>query len=201
MEDDPLPHFNKRGRLDCPAAIRSVTLSVPQLADAAAYFEEGIGLKPSTVLLHTPEHEALWGLPGAATHSRVFDGGEVLVEVVHYLDPVGKPWPNGYRVSDQGILNIAFGARSKPDFDAVHQRAEAFGAKPNQRPLHLPGAGVVYVNDKHGFLGRGHVDKAWAGRPAGRIRTAATGKAPRPGYSPDRTPDHHQRTGRPMSGK
>ncbi|MGA8544771.1 MAG: SRPBCC family protein [Mycobacterium sp.] len=151
MEDDPVPQFNKRGRLDCPAAIRSVTLSVPELADAAAYFETGVGLKPSTVILHTPAHEALWGLPGATTHSRVFDGGEVLVEVVHYLDPVGKPWPNNYRISDQGILNIAFGARIKPDFNEVHQRVEAFGAKPNHRPAHAPGAGVVYVNDKHGF--------------------------------------------------
>ena len=151
MEDDPVPQFNKRGRLDCPAAIRSVTLSVPELADAAAYFEAGVGLKPSTVILHTPEHEALWGLPGATTHSRVFDGGEVLVEVVHYLDPVGRPWPNNYRISDQGILNIAFGARNKPEFNEVHQRVEAFGAKPNHRPVHAPGAGVVYVNDKHGF--------------------------------------------------
>ena len=151
MEDDPLPHLNKRGRLDCPAAIRSVTLSVPQLADAAALFETGIGLKPSQVILHTPEHEALWGLPGATTQTKVFDGGDVLVEVVHYLDPVGKPWPNGYRVSDQGILNIAFGAHSKQDFDTVYQRAQAFGAKPNWRPFHHPGAGVVYVNDKHDF--------------------------------------------------
>ena len=71
MEDDPLPQFNRRGHLDCPAAIRSVTLSVPQLTDAAAFFEEGIGLKASTVALHTPEHEALWGLAGATTQSRV----------------------------------------------------------------------------------------------------------------------------------
>jgi uncharacterized protein YndB with AHSA1/START domain/catechol 2,3-dioxygenase-like lactoylglutathione lyase family enzyme len=151
MEEDPLPQFNRRGRLDCPAAIRSVTLSVPHLADATAYFETGIGLKASDVTLRTPEHEALWGLPGATTRSRLFDGGEVLVEVVHYLDPVGRPWPNDYRVSDQGILNIAFGVRHKPDFNAVHRRAEAFGAKPNCRPIHLPGAGVVYVNDAHGF--------------------------------------------------
>lgn len=151
MEDDPLPELNRRGRINCPAAVRSVTVSVPELADAAAYFETGVGLKPSEVALHTPEHEALWGLRGATMHSRVFDGGEVLVEVVHYLDPAGKPWPNGYRVSDQGILNIAFGARNKPDFNAVHQRVEAFGAKPNWRPFNLPGAGVVYVNDKHGF--------------------------------------------------
>ena len=37
LEDDPLPQLNRRGRLDCPAAIRSVTLSVPELADGAAF--------------------------------------------------------------------------------------------------------------------------------------------------------------------
>ena len=122
------------------------------MADAAAFFETGIGLKPSTVALHTPEHEALWGLAGATTESRLFDGGEVLIEVVQYLDPAGRPRPDDYRLSDQGILNIAFGARRKADFNAVYRRAEAFGAKPNCRPVHLPGAGsVVYVNDPHGF--------------------------------------------------
>ena len=152
MEDDPLPQFNRRGRVDCPAAIRSVTVSVPQLFDVAIFFEAGIGLKASTVALHTPEHEALWGLAGATTASRVFDGGEVLIEVVQYLDPAGKPRPDDYRLSDQGILNIAFGARRKSDFDAVYGRAEAFGAQPNCRPVHLPTAGsVVYVNDPHGF--------------------------------------------------
>ena len=152
MEDDPLPEFNRCGRRDCASAIRSVTSSVPQLSDAAAFFESGIGLKASTVALHTPEHEALWGLAGAITESRLFDGGEVLIEVVHYLDPLGKPRPDDYRLSDQGILNIAFGARRKQDFNAVYRRAEAFGAKPNCRPVHLHGAGsVVYVNDPYGF--------------------------------------------------
>ena len=152
MEDDPLPEFNRRGRIDCPAAIRSVTLSVPQLSDGAAFFEKGIGLKASTVALHAPEHEALWGLAGAITESRLFEGGEVLVEVVQYLDPVGRPRPHDYRLSDQGILNIAFGARRNADFDAVYRRAEAFGAESNCRPVHLPGAGsVVYVNDPYGF--------------------------------------------------
>ncbi len=152
MEDDPLPQFNKRGRVDYPSAIRSVTLSVPQLLDAAAFFETGIGLQASATALHAPEHEALWGLAGATTESRLFDGGEVLIEVVQYLDPAGKPRPDDYRLSDQGILNIAFGVRSKADFNKVYRRAEAFGAKPNCRPVHLPGAGsVVYVNDPHGF--------------------------------------------------
>ena len=94
----------------------------------------------------------MWGLAGATTESRLFDGGEVLIEVVQYLDPAGKPRPRDYRLSDQGILNIAFGARRKAEFDTVYRRAEAFGAQPNCRPVHLPGAGsVVYVNDPHGF--------------------------------------------------
>ena len=152
MEDDPLPQFNGRGHVNCPSAIRSVTVSVPQITDAAAFFETGIGLNASTVALHTPEHEALWGLAGATTESRLFDGGEVLIEAVQYLDPAGKPRPRDYRISDQGILNIAFGARRKSDFNTVYRRAEAFGAKSNCRPVHLPGAGsVVYVNDPHGF--------------------------------------------------
>jgi uncharacterized protein YndB with AHSA1/START domain/catechol 2,3-dioxygenase-like lactoylglutathione lyase family enzyme len=152
MEDDPLPQFNPRGHVDCPSAIRSVTLSVPQMIDVAAFFETGIGLKASTVTLHTPEHEALWGLAGATTESRLFGGGEVLIEVVQYLNPAGKPRSRDYRISDQGILNIAFGARSKSDFNTVYRRAEAFGATPNCRPVHLPGAGsVVYVNDPHGL--------------------------------------------------
>ena len=152
MEDDPLPEFDRRGHVECPSAIRSVTVSVPQLSDAAALFEIGIGLRPSTVALHTPEHEALWGLAGATTERRLFDGGEVLIEVVRYLDPVGKPRPHDYRLSDQGILNIAFGARREADFNTVYRRAEAFGAQPNCRPVNLPGAGsVVYVNDPHGF--------------------------------------------------
>ena len=152
MEDDPLLQFNRRGRVDCPAAVRSVTLSVRHLIHAAAFFEHGIGLKASSARLHTPEHEASWGLAGATTESRLFDGGEVLIEVVQYLDPVGKPRPYDYRLSDQGILNIAFGARRRADFTAVYRRAKAFGARPNSRPVHLAGAGsVVYVNDPQGF--------------------------------------------------
>ena len=201
MEDDPLPQFNRHKRNDCPSAIRSVTLSVPQLADAAAFFESGIGLKPSTVALHTPEHEALWGLAGATTESRLFDGGEVLIEVVQYLDPAGKPRPHDYRISDQGILNIAFGARRKADFDAVYRRAEAFGAKPNCRPVHLPGAGsVVYVNDPHGFSVEILRTTPGLCRPDLRIRATTLTQAPGSGYAPGRTPDQDQRTGRQSVG-
>ena len=70
---------------------------------------------------------------------------------MQYLDPVGRPPPAGSRISDQGILNIAFGARSREDHDRLFCRARAAGARPNRRPLHVPAAAVVYVTDPDGF--------------------------------------------------
>jgi len=171
MEEDPLAGKASAGRAACPVAVRSVTMSTPSLAESSAFMSRGIGLAEHRAPLHGPEHEALWGLAGARCQSKVFDAGDVLVEVVQYLDPPGKPWPNGYRISDQGILNIAFGAHSKRDHMEVYQRTGALGAKPNGRPFHLPGAGVVYVNDKLGFsveilwLKPGKADRDWGFEP------------------------------------
>ena len=99
------------------------------------------------------------------------EGPDVLLEVTQYLDPVGKPWPAEYRICDQGILNIAFGARSKRDFDAVYRRAVDSGARPNSKPLHVPGSGVVYLNDAQGFsieilwMKRGRANRDWGFEP------------------------------------
>ena len=153
MEDDPL--ISRGGQApasaDCPVAVRSVTLSVADLDQSAAFLSDGLGMPASGAALRRPEHEALWGLPGAATRSQVFDAGDVLVEVVQYLDPVGRPRPDDYRISDQGILNVALGARSKSQFDELYRRACAAGARPNSRPVRIPGAAVVYVNDPQQF--------------------------------------------------
>jgi catechol 2,3-dioxygenase-like lactoylglutathione lyase family enzyme/carbon monoxide dehydrogenase subunit G len=160
LEEDPLPAAQRGEETqNCSAAVRSVTLSTPDVQASVDYFKAISGQKPVPSGLHTAEHEALWGLAGASTKSASFTCGSVMVEVVQYLTPLGKPWPQGYRICDQGILNIAFGARSKPHFNQVHQRAMAFGARHNARPIHVPGAGVVYVNDALGFS----VEILWMG--------------------------------------
>ena len=152
MEDDPLPEAPASPvRADCRVAVRSVTLSVRDIARSEAFFSGGLGLRRSDAALRVPEHEALWGLHGAQSRSRAFTAGNVLVELVQYADPVGRPRPAGYRISDQGILNIAFGARSRRGHAELYRRARAAGAHPNRRPVHLPGAGVVYVNDPQRF--------------------------------------------------
>ena len=152
MEDDPLPEAPVSPvRADCRVAVRSVTLSVRDIVRSEEFFSEGLGLRRSEAPLRVPEHEGLWGLPGAQSRSRAFTAGSVLVELVQYADPVGRPRPADYRISDQGILNIAFGARSRRGHAELYRRARAAGAQPNCRPVHLPGAGVVYVNDPQRF--------------------------------------------------
>ena len=181
MEDDPLPgSAAPPSRSACPAAVRSVTLSVPDLARSQAFFQ-GLGLEHADAGLRAPEHEALWGLAGARTSSSVFAAGSVLVELVQYLDPVGRARPAGYRISDQGILNIAFGARSRRDHDRLYRRARAAGAGENRRPVHMPGGGVVYVNTPDHFSVEllwmsPAADKRWGftPRPAGERPRADT---------------------------
>ena len=168
MEADPLAGQVEPGR-SCPAALRSVTMSVPDLAQTCAFLRDGIGLEEVAEPLHGPEHEALWGLAGVLLQSRLFRAGDLLLEVVQYLAPLGRPRPGDYRLCDQGILNIAFGAHNKRDMMAVYQRARAAGARANCRPVNIPllGAGAVYLNDTQGFsyellwLKPGKGDRDW----------------------------------------
>ncbi len=182
MEDDPLAwRPTAAGRSACPVAVRSVTLSAPDLARSEAFFRGGLGLQPSDVALRAPEHEALWGLAGARAQGSVLDAGGVLVELVQYVDPVGRPRQAGHKISDQGILNIALGARRKRDHRELYDRATAAGALANRRPVHTPGAGVVYVNDTDDFSVEllrmsERLEKRWgfAPRPAARRPRADT---------------------------
>lgn len=154
MEDDPLAARAERtdvARPECPAAPRYVTLSVPDLEQSLRFFSGALRLPPSMVALHVPEHEALWGLAGARCRVAVLDAGDVLVELVQYLDPPGRPRPEGYRISDQGLLNVAFGYRGMRTMMADYRRTREAGARPNGFPLHSPAWGVVYVNDVQGF--------------------------------------------------
>ncbi len=179
MEDDPLSGAGLApGRSACPVAVRSVTVSVPDLARSEAFFSRGLGLSRSDAVLRDSEHEELWGLAGARTRRSVFTAGSVLIELVQYLDPVGRPRRGGYRISDQGILNIAFGARSRLDHRKLYRRACAAGAGANRPPVYMPGGGVVYVNDPDGFS----VELLWMS-PASEKRWGFTprpaGKRPR----------------------
>jgi short-subunit dehydrogenase/catechol 2,3-dioxygenase-like lactoylglutathione lyase family enzyme len=153
MEDDPrasIPRDRPRGEL--AAAARAVTLSVSDLERSRRLLVDAAGLEEATdVALHRAEHEALWGLEGAERRDLLLWADDLLVEVVEYTDPRGRGWPEGYRISDLGLLNIAFGFRDRREWDGARRRFEEAGCLPNGPPLNIGAFTVVYVNDQQGF--------------------------------------------------
>ena len=125
-------------------AVRSRSREVEALFHGRAWHAE------STAALRRPEHEALWGLDGAPPagpcSTRATSRGAGAVP-----RSVGKPWPEGYRISDQGILNIAFGYRRMREMMDSYRRSRSGGARANGFPLHAINWGVVYVNDEQEF--------------------------------------------------
>jgi short-subunit dehydrogenase/catechol 2,3-dioxygenase-like lactoylglutathione lyase family enzyme len=186
MEDDPrAPEPRGRPRPGLGAVARSVTLSVPDLERSRRLFAGTLGLEPANGLdLHGPEHEALWGLDGARRESLLLWADDVLVELVHYTEPAGRPWPPGYRISDQGLLNIAFGFRRRAEFEAAHRRCLEAGLSANGPPLRLGAWSVVYVNDDQGFsVELLHVEP-WYERQMGFRPRATPRLAPLAGRTP-----------------
>jgi catechol 2,3-dioxygenase-like lactoylglutathione lyase family enzyme len=156
MEDDPLPQQGGRGRIDCPVAIRSVTLSTPDFERSAQFLRDGLGMQASALCLHEDAHEALWDLGGARSRRQVFVDGSgtasMLLELVEYMDPPGQPLPADYRLCDQRILNACFGDPvGATAVMAMLARAEAAGARRTCAPLNLGPVGCVYVDDPLGF--------------------------------------------------
>ncbi len=160
MEEDPRrggSTARPRPRPEISVVARSITVSVQDIDRSRRFFVETLRLEPCTdFVLHRPEHEELWNLKGATAKTQLLWAGDILLELRQYTNPAAKPWPKGYRISDQGMLNIAFGFRNRNDFDQTCDRVFLSGYRSNSPPFHLPTAhlanwGVVYVNDDQCF--------------------------------------------------
>jgi short-subunit dehydrogenase/catechol 2,3-dioxygenase-like lactoylglutathione lyase family enzyme len=186
IEDDPRGDtLRERSRPQIPSVARSVSLSVGDLGRSRRFFCDVLGLEPAQdAPLHGPEHEALWGLDGARRDSATLWADDIAVELFEYAEPVGRPRPPGYRISDQGLLNIAFGFHRRSEFEAAYERCRDAGLRGNGPPLRLGPWSVVYVNDDQGFsVELLHVEP-WYEKPMG------FGPSPTPRLAPfaGRTP-------------
>lgn len=166
------------------AVARFVTLSVPDLALARTTWVEVMGLVEVDKPIHGAEHEALWGLEDAKRDSFVVRAGDALIEVVQYADPVGKPWPEGYHISDIGILNIALGAETRAELDALVEKGRPHGITPNTTKETAVSKlwYATYVNDPMGFsievLWHGSKGKRRPVDPLGLLELGFTAKKP-----------------------
>jgi catechol 2,3-dioxygenase-like lactoylglutathione lyase family enzyme len=123
-------------------------LSVSDLSSARTFYADVMEMAPVSEHLHTPEMEALWGLPGAKREVLVLDGAGVFLEIVQYTDPVGRRRPD-VLLSDQGIMNIAIGYREREAAERAIARAVAGGCTLNA-PLVEGEVAATYVSDPLG---------------------------------------------------
>jgi short-subunit dehydrogenase/catechol 2,3-dioxygenase-like lactoylglutathione lyase family enzyme len=189
MEDDPrAPMERSRPRPEIPAVVRSITVSVPDLERSRRFFVDVLGLTVAEGLeLHRTEHEALWGLESARSQRLCLWADDLVVELAAYADPVPRPWPQGYRISDLGLLNIAFGFRDREGFEEAVRRCREAGLEGNGPPLRLGAWSVIYVNDDQGFsVELLHVEP-WYERQMGFRPRPTPRIAPFAGRTPART--------------
>ncbi len=151
MEEDPRQEGSKarpRPRSGEAVVARSITVSVPDIERSKRFFVDTLRLEECTEFqLHRPEHEELWNLKGATAKTHLLWAGDILLELRQYTNPAARPFPRGYRISDQGMLNIAFGFRKRSDFDRTCDRVFDSGYRGNSLPFHIFDWGVVYMND------------------------------------------------------
>lgn len=156
MERDPITQIEGAqpsiARPELQSATRFMRVSVPSLDETRDAFVNAMGL---TVVddfqLHTPEHEALWGLEGAEVKTALLRSRNFLVELVEYQSHQPRNRPQGYQISDQGFMNIALGYRETAEFDRSFEHATSNGMRANGKPLDLGMFRVMYVNDPQNF--------------------------------------------------
>jgi catechol 2,3-dioxygenase-like lactoylglutathione lyase family enzyme len=129
MEDGP-PLRARTGREVGPALVYAAA-SVSDLAAARDFYGELLMLPIAEDCgLHEIGDDALWGLPGARSQSFHVDAGDVLLEILEYAQPRGRARPKDYRASDQGVVNVALGAKDKAPVEAAFARLAAAGYRP-----------------------------------------------------------------------
>lgn len=119
-----------------------VTSSVSDIESARSFYGETMALEVAPLdELHRPENEALWGLSGATRDGFVVrSGNDIALEIVQYRNPVGRPRPADYRISDQGVMNIAMSSRNISDVVHALKRVRDAGYVP---PFTYDSDGIV----------------------------------------------------------
>ena len=165
LECDGLPCFTlqdpdgilleiEQAAVPVPAGLKArhsgIALTVSELDVALKNFRDTLGFNASGD--NATDKGVLWQEATTEKEMALLDGGTIWVEISEYQEPFSKPWPEGYRITDRGIINIAIGYRDNDSVRQMYHRAVAAGYRPNCAPRCVPGCGgVTYVNDSQGF--------------------------------------------------
>ncbi len=131
-ESDDLAPALRRRHFDCDPFVIYAAVSVSDLDAARHFYGDIVGL---TLVddnpLHSPEHEAMWGLKGSNRRGLVANLNGIMLEIVEYQNPRGRPKAANHRICDQGMMNVALRSTDTMDIRAIVAKAEADGSPPN----------------------------------------------------------------------
>ncbi|MBP0458177.1 VOC family protein [Streptomyces montanisoli] len=150
MESDVhLPGAELTGvaRPEADVAVRFARLVVRDIGQTRTFFEEALGFAEAGQPLHDASHEPLWlGEPPQET--LLLRAGHFLLELVSYPD--SRDRPEGYLISDQGLLNIALGSRHTEDYRRLLSRARDSSATVHGE-LRIGSAAASYLTGPGGI--------------------------------------------------
>jgi catechol 2,3-dioxygenase-like lactoylglutathione lyase family enzyme len=162
MEDFvPAPGSRPLVRPGAGVALRAVTASVPNLDAALRFFRDAIGMtEVPDVVLHTAAQDSAQGRGQIPRRRALLTAGQLWLELAQYEAAGGRPRPADYRITDQGILNIAVASRTLEGYLALRDRVTAAGYQVHAEIAreHLR---IQYALDPQGFsVEMGYFDAA-----------------------------------------
>jgi catechol 2,3-dioxygenase-like lactoylglutathione lyase family enzyme len=129
MEDFvPAPRSRPLVRPGAGVALRAVTASVPDLDVSLRFFRDAIGMTEiPEVVLHTGAQESAAGRRRIPRRRALLAAGQLWLELAQYDAAGGRPRPADYRITDQGILNIAVASRTLDGYRGLRDRVTDAG--------------------------------------------------------------------------
>ena len=137
-------------------AVEAVGITVADLDRSVAFYQEVLDFEPvAETALSGDTHERLMGVFGARVRIAHLQLGDERVDLVDYLAPEGRPYPEDMRSNDQAFQHIAI---IVSDMDAAYDRLVGHGvqfasAGPQTLPDWNPNAGGIrafYFRDPDG---------------------------------------------------
>ncbi len=137
-------------------AVEAVGITVADLDRSVAFYQEVLDFEPvSETALSGDTHERLMGVFGARARIAHLQLGDERIDLIDYLAPEGRPYPDDIRSNDQAFQHIAI---IVSDMDAAYERLVAHGVQfastgPQTLPDWNPNAGGIsafYFRDPDG---------------------------------------------------
>jgi glyoxylase I family protein len=133
-------------------------ITVSDMERSKKWYQEVLGLKLITEFyLDVPELGTGVGVPGAQLKGAMLQHGEgenvVMIELLHYVSPIGKPWDSDVPMNNIGCTHIAFTTENAIDdlYEELVGKGVKFYSPPQTIELEGDAVKFCYFKDPDGI--------------------------------------------------